>query len=78
MTVAVGIDEAGERSAKGRVERAADRLGDGLTVVADVPRQAEELTTALEKVEGDIIVTAPGLDTAYRVISAALERLAGR
>jgi UDP-N-acetylglucosamine 2-epimerase len=46
--------------------------------VADVPRQAEELTTALEKVEGDIIVTAPGLDTAYRVISAALERLAGR
>jgi UDP-hydrolysing UDP-N-acetyl-D-glucosamine 2-epimerase len=46
--------------------------------VADVPRQAEELTNALEKVEGDIIVTAPGLDTAYRVISAALERLAPR
>lgn len=46
--------------------------------VADVPRQVEELTTALEKVEGDIIVTAPGVDTGYRAITAALERLAGR
>ncbi len=46
--------------------------------VADVPRQVEELTAALEKVEGEIVVTAPGADTGYRTISAALERLAGR
>ena len=46
--------------------------------VADVPRQAEELTAALEKVDGEIIVTAPGADTGYRAITAALERLAGR
>jgi len=46
--------------------------------VADVPRQVEELTAALEKVDGDIIVTAPGADTGHRAITAALERLAGR
>jgi UDP-N-acetylglucosamine 2-epimerase (non-hydrolysing) len=46
--------------------------------VADVPRQVEELTAALEKVEGEILVTAPGADTGYRTISAGLERLAGR
>jgi UDP-hydrolysing UDP-N-acetyl-D-glucosamine 2-epimerase len=46
--------------------------------VADVPRQVEELTAALEKVDGEIIVTAPGADTGYRAITAALERLAGR
>jgi UDP-N-acetylglucosamine 2-epimerase len=46
--------------------------------VADVPRQAEELTAALEKSDGEIIVTAPGADTAYRAISAAFERLAQR
>jgi UDP-hydrolysing UDP-N-acetyl-D-glucosamine 2-epimerase len=46
--------------------------------VADVPRQAEELAAALEKVEGEIILTAPGTDTGYRAISAALDRLAGR
>jgi UDP-hydrolysing UDP-N-acetyl-D-glucosamine 2-epimerase len=46
--------------------------------VADVPRQAEELTAAIEDFEGEIIVTAPGVDVAYRAIGAALERLAGR
>ncbi len=46
--------------------------------VADVPRQAKELTAALEKFDGEIIVTAPGADTAYRAISAAFERLAQR
>jgi UDP-hydrolysing UDP-N-acetyl-D-glucosamine 2-epimerase len=44
----------------------------------DVPRQAEELTAALEKIEGDVIVTAPGVDAGYHAISAAFERLAGR
>src|SRR6266850_6097735 len=38
--------------------------------VADVPRQVEELTAALEKVDGDAVVTAPGADTAHRVVSA--------
>ena len=46
--------------------------------VADVPRQVEELVAALEKVDGEIIVTAPGADTGYRAITAGLERLAGR
>jgi UDP-N-acetylglucosamine 2-epimerase (non-hydrolysing) len=46
--------------------------------VADVPRQAEELMAALEKVDGEIIVTAPGADTGYRTISVALEGLAQR
>lgn len=46
--------------------------------VADIHRQVEELTAALEKVDGDIVATAPGADTAYRVIGAALERLAER
>jgi UDP-hydrolysing UDP-N-acetyl-D-glucosamine 2-epimerase len=46
--------------------------------VADVPRQVEELTAALEKIDGEIIATAPGVDTAYRVVSEGLERLAGR
>jgi len=46
--------------------------------VADVPRQVEELVAALEKVDGEIIVTAPGADTGYRAITVALERLAGR
>jgi UDP-hydrolysing UDP-N-acetyl-D-glucosamine 2-epimerase len=45
---------------------------------ADVPRHAEELTAALEKVDGEIVATAPGADTGHRAISAALERLAGR
>jgi UDP-hydrolysing UDP-N-acetyl-D-glucosamine 2-epimerase len=44
----------------------------------DVPRQAEELTAALEKIEGDVVVTAPGADAGYRAISAAFERLAER
>jgi UDP-hydrolysing UDP-N-acetyl-D-glucosamine 2-epimerase len=44
----------------------------------DVARQAEELTAALEKVDGDIIATAPGADTAYRTITTALARLAER
>jgi UDP-N-acetylglucosamine 2-epimerase len=43
-----------------------------------VPRQVEALTAALEKVDGEIIVTAPGADTGYGAITAALERLAGR
>ena len=38
--------------------------------VADVPRQAEELMAALEKVDGEIIVTAPGADTAVPARSA--------
>jgi UDP-hydrolysing UDP-N-acetyl-D-glucosamine 2-epimerase len=46
--------------------------------VDDVPRQAEELTAALEKVDGEIVATAPGADAGHRAISAALERLAGR
>jgi UDP-hydrolysing UDP-N-acetyl-D-glucosamine 2-epimerase len=46
--------------------------------VADVPRQAEELIAALERFDGQIIVTAPGADTAYRAISAAFERLGQR
>jgi UDP-hydrolysing UDP-N-acetyl-D-glucosamine 2-epimerase len=45
--------------------------------VADVPRQVEELVAALEKVDGEIIVTAPGADTGYRAITTGLERLAG-
>jgi UDP-hydrolysing UDP-N-acetyl-D-glucosamine 2-epimerase len=44
----------------------------------DVPRQAEELTAALEKIEGDVVVTAPGADAGNRAISAAFERLAER
>ncbi|HEU4369331.1 MAG TPA: UDP-N-acetylglucosamine 2-epimerase [Methylomirabilota bacterium] len=44
----------------------------------DVPRQAEELTAALEKVDGNIVATAPGADTAHGAITAALERLAAR
>jgi UDP-hydrolysing UDP-N-acetyl-D-glucosamine 2-epimerase len=46
--------------------------------VADVPRQAEELTAALEAVEGDVVATAPGADTANRAIADALQRLAAR
>jgi UDP-hydrolysing UDP-N-acetyl-D-glucosamine 2-epimerase len=45
---------------------------------ADVPRQADELMAALEKVEGDVVATAPGADVAHAAISAALERLASR
>jgi UDP-N-acetylglucosamine 2-epimerase (non-hydrolysing) len=44
----------------------------------DVPRQAEELAAALEKIDGELIVTAPGLDTAYRAIASALQQLASR
>jgi UDP-hydrolysing UDP-N-acetyl-D-glucosamine 2-epimerase len=46
--------------------------------VDDVPRQAAELTAALEKVDGDIVVTAPGLDPGYQPLTAALERLTER
>jgi UDP-hydrolysing UDP-N-acetyl-D-glucosamine 2-epimerase len=46
--------------------------------VADVPRQVEEFAAALEKVEGDLIVTAPGADTAHRTVSAAMASLAAR
>jgi len=42
----------------------------------DVSRQAAELVAALQKVEGEIIVTAPGVDTGYRAITTALGRLA--
>jgi UDP-N-acetylglucosamine 2-epimerase (non-hydrolysing) len=44
----------------------------------DVPRQAEELTAALEKVEGHVVATAPGADVAARAIATALDRLAAR
>ena len=44
----------------------------------DVPRQVDELTAALEKVDGDIVATSPGADTAHRAITAALGRLAAR
>jgi UDP-hydrolysing UDP-N-acetyl-D-glucosamine 2-epimerase len=44
----------------------------------DVPRQAEELTAALEKLEGLVVATAPGADTAQRAITRALERLVAR
>jgi UDP-hydrolysing UDP-N-acetyl-D-glucosamine 2-epimerase len=46
--------------------------------VEDVPRQAEELTAALETIDAELIITAPGADTGYRVITAALDRLATR
>jgi UDP-hydrolysing UDP-N-acetyl-D-glucosamine 2-epimerase len=45
---------------------------------ADAPRQVAELTAALDEVEGDIIVTAPGVDTGSRAITAALARLIDR
>ena len=44
----------------------------------DVARQADELAAALEKVDGEVIATAPGADTAHGAISAALARLAER
>jgi UDP-N-acetylglucosamine 2-epimerase (non-hydrolysing) len=44
----------------------------------DVPRQAAELTAALEKVDGLVVATAPGADTAQKAITEALERLAAR
>jgi UDP-hydrolysing UDP-N-acetyl-D-glucosamine 2-epimerase len=46
--------------------------------VAEVPRQAEELAAALEQVEGDLVITAPGADTAHRTVSAVLAALAAR
>lgn len=45
---------------------------------AEVPQQAEELAAALEKVEGDLVITAPGADTAHRAVSAVLGNLAAR
>ncbi len=45
---------------------------------AEVPRQAEELAAALEQVEGDLVITAPGADTAHRAVSAVLVALAAR
>jgi UDP-hydrolysing UDP-N-acetyl-D-glucosamine 2-epimerase len=46
--------------------------------VTDVSAQAEELVAALERVEGEIVVTAPGVDPGYAAISAAFGRLAAR
>jgi UDP-hydrolysing UDP-N-acetyl-D-glucosamine 2-epimerase len=45
---------------------------------ADVPRQVGELTAALERLPGDLVITAPGADTAHRAVSAALEALTVR
>src|SRR5262245_11550416 len=45
---------------------------------ADVPRQVEELTAALETVKGDLVLTAPGADTAHRSVTSALEALVAR
>jgi len=45
---------------------------------ADVPRQVEELVAALEKLPGDLVITAPGADTAHRAVTTALEALAAR
>jgi UDP-N-acetylglucosamine 2-epimerase (non-hydrolysing) len=45
---------------------------------ADVPRQVEELVGALEKLPGDLVITAPGADTAHRAVTTALEKLAAR
>jgi UDP-hydrolysing UDP-N-acetyl-D-glucosamine 2-epimerase len=41
----------------------------------DVPRQVDELATALEKVEGDVVVTFPGADTASGAIIRRLRSL---
>jgi len=87
---APGLDRLRQRGALSRdeIERRLGRpLGRPTLLVTlhpetlaldDVPGQAEELTAALEKVEGDIVVTAPGADAGYRAISAAFERLAAR
>jgi UDP-hydrolysing UDP-N-acetyl-D-glucosamine 2-epimerase len=44
----------------------------------DVPRQVAELVAALEKLRGDLVITAPGADTAYGAVTSALEALAAR
>ena len=41
----------------------------------DVPQQVDELATALEKVEGDMVVTFPGADTASGAIITRLRAL---
>ncbi len=43
---------------------------------ADVPAQVEELAAALEKTEGDVIVTFPGADTSAYAIITRLRALA--
>ena len=45
---------------------------------ADVPRQVEELVAALERLPGDLVITAPGADTAHRAVSATLAAMAKR
>jgi UDP-N-acetylglucosamine 2-epimerase (non-hydrolysing) len=87
---APGLDRLHERAALSR-EALGARLGRPLgrpTLLVtfhpetlapeDVPRQVEELAAALEKVDGEIVATAPGADTAHGVITRALERLADR
>ncbi len=45
---------------------------------ADVPRQVGELAAALEGLPGELVVTAPGADTAHRAVTTALQALAVR
>jgi len=45
---------------------------------ADVPRQVGELAAALEGLPGDLVITAPGADTAHRAVTTALQALAVR
>jgi UDP-hydrolysing UDP-N-acetyl-D-glucosamine 2-epimerase len=45
---------------------------------ADVPRQVGEMAAALEAQPGDLVITAPGADTAHRAVTTALQALAVR
>jgi UDP-hydrolysing UDP-N-acetyl-D-glucosamine 2-epimerase len=45
---------------------------------ADVPRQVDELVAALETLRGDLVITAPGADTAHGAVTTALQALAAR
>ena len=87
---APGLDRLRARATLSR-EALADRLGLPLgrptllatfhpetLAAADVPRQTEELAAALETVNGDLVVTAPGADTAHRAVSATLAAMAKR
>jgi UDP-hydrolysing UDP-N-acetyl-D-glucosamine 2-epimerase len=87
-TGAPGLDRLAALATLSR-EALADRLGLPLRrptllvtfhpetlAYADVPEQVEELAAALEKTEGDVIVTFPGADTSAYAIITRLRALA--